>query len=114
MLPGKFGGASGKGLERLNGVQDRILQTCPWSGFQERRRCFVIFVSFCEEFHTGGAGCGIQQKQTKKTKKDDLLVATVVQIFFLELPLLDRRCPIPRATVPIRFVDKMRLRQLTT
>src|SRR5213593_2917261 len=32
----------------------------------------------------------------------------------LELILLDRRCPTPRATVPIRFVDKMRLRQLTT
>jgi len=32
-------------------------------------RCFVNFVPFCASFHSGGAGCGIQQKQTKETKK---------------------------------------------
>ena len=52
-------------------VHDRILQTCQWNGFQEwlRLRCFVSFVSFFASFHPNGAGSGIEQKQTKETKK---------------------------------------------
>src|SRR6266540_7052317 len=86
MLAGNGGGASGKGVERSKRVHDRILQTWPCSGFQERLRlrCFVCFVSFCESIHPSGTGSGNQQKQTKETKKAQLRPP-------LSYPLCDNR-----------------------
>ena len=62
-------------------MHDRILQTCQWSGFQGRLRpgCFVGFVFFRASFHAGGAGCGIEQKQSKETKEAPSLTECVLE-----------------------------------